>query len=110
MCVGGGGGGGGGARPPWPLPWIHHCIQMMSVHSNDTSGNTLFNWTQATIISDFFQVSRDVLCFSFKLSILFLKAEQALLHRSGGGGGGEQQATCLVAKQAVELPQVLVHH
>ena len=25
----------------------------------------------------------------------------------GGGGGGGQQATCLVAKQAVEFPQVL---
>ena len=25
----------------------------------------------------------------------------------GGGGGGEQQACCLVAKQAVEFPQVL---
>ena len=24
-----------------------------------------------------------------------------------GGGGGGQQATCLVAKQAVEFPQVL---
>ena len=24
----------------------------------------------------------------------------------GGGGGGEQQAFCLVAKQAVEFPQV----
>ena len=40
------------------------------------------------------------------------KAEQALLHgcvgggKGGGGGGGE--ATCLVAKQAVEFPQVLL--
>ena len=25
----------------------------------------------------------------------------------GGGGRGEQQASCLVAKQAVEFPQVL---
>ena len=25
----------------------------------------------------------------------------------GGGGGGGQQASCLVAKQAVEIPQVL---
>ena len=25
----------------------------------------------------------------------------------GGGGGGGQQASCLVAKQAVEFPQVL---
>ena len=25
----------------------------------------------------------------------------------GGGGGGQQQALCLVAKQAVEFPQVL---
>ena len=25
----------------------------------------------------------------------------------GGGGAGEQQASCLVAKQAVEFPQVL---
>ena len=25
----------------------------------------------------------------------------------GGGGGGKQQASCLVAKQAVEFPQVL---
>ena len=36
------------------------------------------------------------------------KAEQALLHGCvGGGGGGGQQATCLVAKQAVEFSQVL---
>ena len=37
------------------------------------------------------------------------KAEQALLHGcvGGGGGGGGQQATCLVAKQAVEFSQVL---
>ena len=27
--------------------------------------------------------------------------------RGGGGGAGEQQASCLVAKQAVEFPQVL---
>ena len=27
--------------------------------------------------------------------------------RGGGGGEGEQQASCLVAKQAVEFPQVL---
>ena len=26
----------------------------------------------------------------------------------GGGGGGEQQAFCLVAKQAVEFPQVYI--
>ena len=26
--------------------------------------------------------------------------------KEGGGGGGEQQASCLVAKQAVEFPQV----
>ena len=28
----------------------------------------------------------------------------------GGGGGGGQQATCLVAKQAVEFPQVLTSY
>ena len=27
--------------------------------------------------------------------------------RWGGGGGGEQQDFCLVAKQAVDFPQVL---
>ena len=39
------------------------------------------------------------------------KAEQALLHGcvggGGGGGGGGHQTTCLVAKQAVEFPQVV---
>ena len=28
----------------------------------------------------------------------------------GGGGGGGQQASCLVAKQAVEFPQVLASY
>ena len=39
--------------------------------------------------------------------MFLLKAEQAPLHGCVRGGGGGQQATCLVAKQAVEFPQVL---
>ena len=31
----------------------------------------------------------------------------AMVGWGGGGGGGGQQASCLVAKQAVEFPQVL---
>ena len=31
----------------------------------------------------------------------------AVMEEGGGGGGGEQWASCLVAKQAVEFPQVL---
>ena len=34
------------------------------------------------------------------------KPEQALLHGCVGGGGASQ-ASCLVAKQAVEFPQIL---
>ena len=42
---------------------------------------------------------------------MFLKLH-TLLHGcvGGRGGGGGQQASCLVAKQAVEFPQVLASY
>ena len=33
--------------------------------------------------------------------------EEGRREGGGGGGAGEQQASCLVAKQAVEFPQAL---
>ena len=55
------------------------------------------------IISDFFRVNQGVWCFCFKLS-MFLKLSKKGVLEEGVGG---QQATSLVAKQAVDFPQVL---
>ena len=54
-------------------------------------------WVTPRLISDFFYVNQGVL----KLSKLPPQEEE----EEGGGGG--QQASRLVAKQAVEFPQVL---
>ena len=42
---------------------------------------------------------------------MFLKLSKlGVLEEEGGGRGGATQATCLVAKQAVEFPQVLASY
>ena len=45
---------------------------------------------------------------------MFLKLSTGVLVEGvlvgGGGGGGGHQTTCLVAKQAVEFPQVVASH
>ena len=64
--------------------------------SNDTLrlGNTLF----------IFHDNQSVQCFCFKLAEHVSKlSSMGVLEEEEGG----QQATCLVAKQAVEFPQVL---
>ena len=71
--------------------------------SNDTLVDTPFQ-----LISGFFHVNQGILCLLSKLP------PAVCLGEGGGGGGtgllneggGEQQASCLVAKQAVEFPQV----
>ena len=68
---------------------------MMTVHSNDTLGNTSFNWISSVMLIKVFSV----LSMFLRLSTL---PPRVCWRRRGGG----KQASCLVAKQAVEFPLV----
>ena len=79
----------------------------MTMHSNDTFGNTSFNWTSNYSDLIFFHANQGVYCFWLSMFLKLSKLSSMGRCVGGGGGGGGGGGDNRLAKQAAEFPQVL---
>ena len=75
----------------------------MTIHSNDTLGNTSFNWTSNYSDLIFFHANQGVYCFWLSMFLKLSKLSSMGVLEEEEGGGGDNR----LAKQAAEFPQVL---